>query len=707
VLLEAVVSITLGAAAPTPRIVYASDWSGSSQLYAVDPASRARTGQLTFGRPRVCLPANPCGYSRPVPSPDGRRVLFWDFVSQGPLRASLYVANADGRARRRLATVERVFQPVAVWAPDSRRIAYTGADSVRFLRVDGSGNRPVSAIDPARFSWSADGRFLAALSLDGVLAIAGGRKLALGVGDFSWAPKGDRLAYVSGDLYVVRAGGRGRRRLVDLQDGASSTATSQVEWSPSGRWISFSVGGDAYLADAATGAHRAIAKTRCCSPLAWSPTGGALAVATADRGLVLFDARTGTSRALGDDAVDVAWAPSGREIAYVLDTSSRLLDHRSDLRVATVGGAIRTLVPAAGTYGGRICCVAWTRPPRGTSYRPAAPRSLAAVSGDGLVAGAPVTRLAADGDRVAYVSCGHVFVWTPATGEVEQAEPQASLSPNCSSSTYFTSTVPGGLALAGDRIAYVWSGGGNTIVWWLGGVSLPARSPGFTLGTGMATRGSALLPQQGSLVSWPTGSGDLLVYSTWTEVREPAPIERRTTRQAILRVGAGGCPCPEIASSPGPLVPYDVDAGRVVAGGDNATVVYDANGAELLVVPVSPLAAQLDGSDLVVLRRGELRAYDAATGALRHVWSVPDVPSGAECERLGCSQAPRLVLADAARGLVAYVLDGTVHLLRLADGADATVAPASTARFVGSGLVVADGPRLRLLGFERLPLRAF
>jgi hypothetical protein len=63
------------------------------------------------------------------------------------------------------------------------------------------------------------------------------------------------------------------------------------------------------------------------------------------------------------------------------------------------------------------------------------------------------------------------------------------------------------------------------------------------------------------------------------------------------------------------------------------------------------------------------------------------------------------VLQDAARGLVTHVLDGQVHLLRLSDGADAEVAQGSLARFTSSGLVYADGPRLRLVPFDRLPLR--
>lgn len=44
----------------------------------------------------------------------------------------------------------------------------------------------------------------------------------------------------------------------------------------------------------------------------------------------------------------MAWSPTGRELAYVVDTSSRVVYHRADLRVATTGGAVRTAVPAAG-----------------------------------------------------------------------------------------------------------------------------------------------------------------------------------------------------------------------------------------------------------------------------------------------------------------------------------------------------------------------
>jgi hypothetical protein len=72
---------------------------------------------------------------------------------------------------------------------------------------------------------------------------------------------------------------------------------------------------------------------------------------------------------------------------------------------------------------------------------------------------------------------------------------------------------------------------------------------------------------------------------------------------------------------------------------------------------------------------------------------------------LACPFA-RLFLEDAARGLAACVLDDQVHVLRLADGTDASVGAGTVARFVGTGLVYADGTKLHLVPFEQLPLGA-
>jgi hypothetical protein len=178
--------------------------------------------------------------------------------------------------------------------------------------------------------------------------------------------------------------------------------------------------------------------------------------------------------------------------------------------------------------------------------------------------------------------------------------------------------------------------------------------------------------------------------------------------QTVERVDPGGCPCPALSSSPGPYTPLDVDAGRIVVSGQNETRILAADGTILLSLPVPTLAAQMSGSDLVLAAGAELRVYDAGSGALRARWPLPAQPAGHDCDFYGdpsCLQPARLRLGDVTRGLAAYVLDGQVHLLRLADGADKVVGPGTLARFADAGLVYADGARIRLMPYEQLPLR--
>jgi hypothetical protein len=63
------------------------------------------------------------------------------------------------------------------------------------------------------------------------------------------------------------------------------------------------------------------------------------------------------------------------------------------------------------------------------------------------------------------------------------------------------------------------------------------------------------------------------------------------------------------------------------------------------------------------------------------------------------------VLEDASHGLVASVLDGQVHVLRLPDGSEATVGAGTLARFTDAGLVYASDATLRFVPFADLPVR--
>jgi hypothetical protein len=258
-----------------------------------------------------------------------------------------------------------------------------------------------------------------------------------------------------------------------------------------------------------------------------------------------------------------------------------------------------------------------------------------------------------------------------------------------------------GVAVAGNRFLYADSSGCNIISQRVVLKLLGQSDRPTTIAHGDGNCGAPYHPFVDDLRS----DADLLVFGSALERGGGDRRHFATTQQSVQRVGAAGCPCPAIASSPGPLIPADVDGGRILAYGDLATLVLDRGGRVLESLPVAPAAAQLAGDEVVVLVRGQLRDYDAHDGTLFHSWPLPDVPSGRGCW-LRCFE-DKLVLQDAARGLAAYSLDGEVHLLRLADGVDKVFARAAVARFMNGRLVYAQGSRIRIVPPAQLPLRGF
>ena len=663
-----------GAAAPVraPRILYASNWTGDLEIFAVDPSGKRRVGQLTFGTEPECSSSGilPAGYVQPIPSPNGRYVLYG--CSNGWRRSSLWVAKADGRAARRL--VEPENSVGAAWSPDSKQIAYSGKDGLHLVRPDGSGDRVISRGFFGDVAWSPDGRSLATLIGDDLFLLRGGRQILL-------------------------------RRNAGLQ----------LAWSPAGRWIATwydrpyeRPDREITLTDVSG---RSGPRVGVGLLAAWPPDGRRLAY-EAPEGLRVLDLRTGRSKLLTRETaygkrdyderpLGLAWSPDGRSIAYVaggFDPDDGV--QSGDLRVVTLTGRTRTVVASDRAHGGRMLSPAWTRPPAGVSYRrPEVTPPTRATSHDVLADG-PIAGLAADGSRVAFVACLGTFVWTPATRDLTEVQrrewpdhpgPGTCYRPDRSS---FYS-----LAVAGDRVAFGERRGcTGVLILHLGLVGAPGQDT--ELARSSVTCAAPMKPALANL----RGAGGLLVYNAALEDAPCCPLGTIFTAvQSIHRVGAAGCPCPAIASSNGPYLAADVDGGRIVAYGENETHVLDAEGRQLLSMPVSPAAAQLSGANLVLLLRGQLRVYDAASGALRATWPLPDVPSGPSCD-LRCGDA-RLLLQDVAGGLAAYVLDGQVHLLRLADGADAVVSGGTLARFMDAGLVYADGWRLHLVPFDGLPLR--
>ena len=618
----------------SPRLLYSSDWTGHSQIFAVDPSRRAPVGQVTAGEPTCDRVPLACGFAHPVPSPDGKHIAY--LTVPDPFSSELWVARANGAGARRLAVgfwvaPDGVASDVVAWSPDSNRIAYFNRDDrlLHVVRFDGSDDRVIEGTAP------------------------------------SWGPG----SIVSPDgRWSVRPVYRGARIVALRVIGASTVhvfdASTRAAWSSDSRLLAFS-----------------------------SP-----------RGIRIADARTGRTRRLTrDKGYQLAWAPDGRSLAYIQgDVNDREYVESGDLRTVTLSGRVTTVVDADRAYGGRMVSLAWVRSPTSVRYRKPEPAPANRVSADGVLADWPVERLAADGDRVAYGTCGRVFVWTPGSGAPSQPEEVASLSETCGdrSRSYYITFGFYTFALAGERLAIGEAGGGMGRYWRLSSTTLPSRAR-FALASGGETGLAPCLACHGETV----GSGGLLVFSSWKEEELVPSRTRVTTRQTVHRVEDGPCPCPALRTEPGPIVPFDVDGGRVAAGGDNALLLLGADGAELLSVPVRALTAALSGRDLVVLVQGELRHYDAADGRLLHAWPLPDVPSGHECRKpKGCAPL-RLRLEDAARGIATYVFDGRVHVLRLADGADAAIGTGSLGRFMDAGLVYADGTRIHVVPFERLPLR--
>jgi hypothetical protein len=338
----------------------------------------------------------------------------------------------------------------------------------------------------------------------------------------------------------------------------------------------------------------------------------------------------------------------------------------------------------------------------------------------------PLAALDAEGGRAAFGFCNQlVGVWRPGSTGVTRLGPVAQ----------WTCPPPRGLeriyslAFAGDRVAWSAAAGGNTIVSLLFLVVLgqphvfvrPADVTNCCRGPG-----SDPDPQRLGDVY---GDGGFIAFSSrvkCNDLFQPACASgapRTLLSQTIWRlrrppyqapcVGKPG-PCVQIVTSNDALVPLSVDSGRVVLRrSTGALEVRTSNGGVVRQFPgLAGLAraAELMGNRLVVLVPGRVLLFKVANGMQVTMRPVPNVPSAGVCGTLPCLPTT-LRLVDAARGLVAYILSGKLHLLRLGDGRDRVVATATDARFGANGLFyayTAPAPwvsRIRFVRWGALPVR--
>jgi Tol biopolymer transport system component len=627
-------------------------------------ASDQQLAQLTFS-----------GGEDPLPSPDGRQVAF-------SRNGDLWVMAANGERQRLLARNAAE----ATWAPDSRTLAYTrpGSNGIRTVGADGRGDRLLVSGDADAPVWSRDGRSLAFL----------------------------RFRVARFTLAVVR--GR-RERLLGSANG------DQPSWSLDDRWIAYTDASGRAVIVHPDGTGARVVDPGLVKHATWSPRGRRLAYFRGGA-IIVYDQPTRRRRTLVPAPVwpkidAFAWLPDGRQLSY-----DAFNDESELTQVSTV--SLRGQIRPLGGYPFATGAV-WTTPPAGLAYR--APELGTIAAGNELRVRVPVDELAADGDGVAYRTCGAIGVWRP---ESESVTPVRSDLPLCNFEDNWLQFY--GLALAGDRVGWGMVEGGNGQTSSVTTATVAAHPSTTILAVGPGeTNGD---PRGTARVGYPLGAGPLLVFSSWAYCDDVGnsscgqlPVRQRPlVSQTLWRMrdpswpgtcpgitaGTGSARCQQLRVEPGLLRPLDVDADRIVAGGDNATVILDSGGHQLLSLPVSTTAAQLAGSDLVLLVSGALHVYDTTTGELLHSWPLPDVSFGGFCgvPMWECG-SPRLLLEGAARGLAAYLLDGKVHLLRLRDGADAVVGDATAAQLSDSGLFYAYETtgtwpgRVDFVPFSELPLQ--
>ena len=573
---------------------------------------------MTFAQPTSCTQSS-CGFYEPLPSPDGRRILY---RSDDGMRDVLILARGNGGSPKRifpLASEPNQRLGEIAWAPNSRKFAYVAAccgsaHPLHVARADGFGDHVVTE--------------------------------QAGYGPIAWSP-----------------------------DSRSVTTTANLARvpSPRGRWIAQEVLGYPFFGirvESPGGQVKRVIQD-AFDPL-WSPDARVLAYRTKRTELNVMWIGSGRSKLLVHDLREdrITWSPDSLRLAYISASG--------DLRTVTLEGRSGTLLGAGAKNLGNISWLAWTRAPRGIRYRrPAKPK--------GLYAGSFVTRLAGDGARVAYATCGQVAVWTPpAPRAIDGAFASCPGSP-------LRPTIYD-VAIAGGRVAYTGLAGGNTTLWWLNGFTFDLALQPFGLDSGTNT---CCLP-----IPQVAGAGELLVFGTRRVEYMPNPMALWELR----RVGPAGCPCPLLQTYHEPIrgpLTLDVDEGQILIARTDSVELFKSDGSRLMMItglPAEPqpftraLEAILSGQDLYIRTGTTLRDYDVDTAALRRTWPLPAVPPSPTAE----------MLQDAGHGLVVDVRGSEIHVLRVADGSDRVAARGSVARFIDKGLVYAEGSRLHLVGWSAL-----
>jgi len=240
------------AGASTGKIVFESSRDGSSEIYVMNPDGSAQTR----------LTDNTASDTRPIWSPDGKKILF--ISDRDGNAGDIYSMNADGTDQVRLSTGAEGIDFFDI-SPDGQKIAFTVFDfnsvdlssatayqTIYVMNADGSAQTSLVSgqtymASPA-FAWSPDGQAITYISINdekvGICTINpdGSNETCLtNLNDliFEWSPDGRRLAFTShrdknSEIYLMNADGSAQTRLTDSPEADDSPA-----WSLDGKKIAF------------------------------------------------------------------------------------------------------------------------------------------------------------------------------------------------------------------------------------------------------------------------------------------------------------------------------------------------------------------------------------------------------------------------------------------------------------------------------------
>jgi hypothetical protein len=238
------------AAAAKTRLLFTSNRSGPTEIYAADPSGRAAPGQLTFSNPQRCQAPDECGFDSVIPSPDGRHIAFTvRYTLRGYDGEELWVARWNGLDARAVVSPAAGLSVRSVaWSSGTRlRYIVRSGDlyTLREVRADGTHDRLVSAVgrdttltngDSPNHQWSVTTHYIPNTLTGLEIQRKDLRKVWVieGAQDFAWAPNGRLLAYTEDPggvgVFDVRTG---RQRVL------TTDAALSPSWSSDGETIGY------------------------------------------------------------------------------------------------------------------------------------------------------------------------------------------------------------------------------------------------------------------------------------------------------------------------------------------------------------------------------------------------------------------------------------------------------------------------------------